>query len=148
MDWIRGKGLKKMKELKNNKVGRPPYNPSDADREKVSRMCSLGTPQADIAIVMGMSATTLRKHFREEIKRASIDANLEVAETLFKMATSGKDVAATIFWAKVRNGFRTTAPAPPENKKQSKQLNNNNNNPATPLTIEVINNDGAPIATK
>ena len=49
---------------------------------------------------------TLRKHFTMELERGRIEANCQVAQTLFDLATSGVCVAATIFWAKTRMGFQ------------------------------------------
>jgi hypothetical protein len=91
-------------------VGRPAFHATDDDRTKVARMSRLGIPQAHVAIVFGISCKTLRKHFRKELTEA-IEANLKVAKTLFQMATSGKDIAATIFWAKTRCGFRSGSSA-------------------------------------
>jgi hypothetical protein len=92
-------------------VGRPPFHPTDEDRTKIARMCRLGIPQKQIAIVFGIDPKTLRKHCRQELKDAVL-ANPRVANTLFKMATSGRNVDATIFWAQTRCGF-TYGGAPP-----------------------------------
>ena len=35
-----------------------------------------------------------------------VEANLKVAQSLFQMATNGKNVAAAIFWMKARAGWR------------------------------------------
>ena len=53
-----------------------------------------------------LDAKTLRKHFRSELDRGSIEANIKVAQTLFTMATVDKNVAAAIFWMKARAGWR------------------------------------------
>lgn len=130
------------KLLTANKSGRRAYKPTEEDRLKVYRMCALGTPQYQIAIVFGITPKTLRRHFRHELNRAAIEANFTVADTLFKMATDGKHPAATIFWAKTRNGFKNGSaganlPEPPPTEKPAP--------PQPPSTIVVINNDGAPI---
>ena len=106
----------------------------------VVKMASLGTSQEDIAFVIGISPKTLRKYFRKELNESAINANLQVAETLFKMATSGNHIAATIFWAKTRNGFKVPTPIPPPTIIKAAL-------PSPPPTILVVNNDGAPIAT-
>ena len=69
-----------------------------------------GVPQEDIAIHMDMDAKTLRKHFRRELDRGTIEANAKVAQTLFTMATVDKNVAAAIFWMKARGGWREKHP--------------------------------------
>jgi hypothetical protein len=128
------------KEATKSKIGRRAYQPTTEDRLKVSRMCALGTPQYQIAIVMDMAPRTLRKHFRKELTEAAIEANFKVADTLYTMATSGKDIAATIFWAKTRNGFKVPVVAPPEPKAPEPAV------PKPPSTIVLLNNDGAPLA--
>ncbi len=73
----------------------------------VKSMAAYGVKQEDIARVVGLrSSKTLRKHFRDEITRGSIDAVARVGQTLFQMATSGKHVVATIFFLKTRGGWR------------------------------------------
>jgi hypothetical protein len=99
---------------------RPQFNPTIEHRDIVKSMAAMGIPHEDIARKIGVrSPKTIRKHFREELDLGATEANYKVATTLFKMATSGEHPAATIFWAKTRNGFRehshaTTVPiAPP-----------------------------------
>jgi len=71
----------------------------------VRSMAAYGTRQEDIARCVGLrSAKTLRSHFREELDRAAPEANAQVAQSLYQQATSGKNVAATIFWLKTRGG--------------------------------------------
>jgi hypothetical protein len=68
-------------------------------------MAAYGVRQEEIALCLGLrSAKTLRRHFRAELDRASPEANAQVAQSLYQQATSGKNVAATIFWLKTRGG--------------------------------------------
>ena len=69
-------------------------------------MSGFGIPQADIATLLEIDDKTLRKHFRRELDRGSIEATAKVAQTLFQMATSGQNTAAAIFWMKARAGWR------------------------------------------
>ena len=78
-----------------------------------------GVPQEDIAIHMDMDAKTLRKHYRRELDRGTIEANAKVAQTLFTMATVDKNVAAAIFWMKARGGWREK-PLPDEETRDEK----------------------------
>jgi hypothetical protein len=108
-------------------------------------MAAMGTPHEGIARKVGCNPKTLRLHFRNELDSAAIEANYMVAQTLFKMATSGNCIAATIFWTKTRNhfrerdsdDFRQVAPPPflvgcagPSTEQQSEpgQLMNTDNN--------------------
>lgn len=72
-------------------------------------MVALGLKQEEIATLLEITPKTLRKHFRSELDRGALEANAEVMRSLFKMATSGKNTAATIFWVKTRCGLRERA---------------------------------------
>jgi hypothetical protein len=88
-------------------MARPSYVPTEEQRRYVRSMAAVGIRQEDIAEVVGFrSLKTLRKHFSKDMERGRIDANCKVLQTLFEMATSGDNVAATIFWAKTRLGFQ------------------------------------------
>jgi hypothetical protein len=99
-------------------MSRPKFVPTDAHRTKVRSLAAYGTKHDDIAKVIGLrSAKTLRKHYREELTRGSIEATAQVGQTLYQMATSGEQPACTIFWMKVRGGWResrTPRPHPPQ----------------------------------
>lgn len=83
-----------------------PFSPTDEQRRTVRAMSGFGIPQADIATLLEIDDKTLRKYFRREIDRGSIEATAKVAQTLFQMATSGQNTAAAIFWMKARAGWR------------------------------------------
>src|SRR5476651_505369 len=80
--------------------------PTDEQRRTVKAMSGFGVPQPDIATHLGIDPKTLRKHFREELDRGAIEATTKVAQSLFRMATEGNNVAAAIFWMKARAGWR------------------------------------------
>jgi 5,10-methylene-tetrahydrofolate dehydrogenase/methenyl tetrahydrofolate cyclohydrolase len=82
------------------------YEPTPDQRRTVKTMAGFGVPHLDIATFLGIDAKTLRKHFREELDRGTTEANAKVAQSLFQMATQGKNVAAAIFWMKARAGWR------------------------------------------
>ncbi|WP_412545807.1 hypothetical protein [Maricaulis sp. MIT060901] len=87
-------------------------------------MASYGVPQADIAEALDISEPTLRKHYGAVLRRASIEANARVGESLFRQAAgapaqydeNGKKVrdeqlpvpSVGIFWAKCRMGWKPT----------------------------------------
>jgi len=93
-------------------MGRPSFRVEEKDRHKVQKLAGLGIRQDDIAESLNISAKTLRKHFRAQLSKGMIEANEQVMDILFKMATSGSNTTATIFWAKTRCGFRETGPPP------------------------------------
>ena len=82
------------------------FVPTEEQRRTVRAMSGFGIPQADIATLLEIDDKTLRKHFRRELDRGSIEATVKVAQTLYQMATSGQNTAAAIFWMKARAGWR------------------------------------------
>lgn len=91
------------------------HEPTDGTRAQVFALSSFGVPQNDIASFLGMSDDTLRKHYSDELRRASIDRNAQVAAFLFRSASgetlnAGASYAdclnAAKFWMKTRAGWK------------------------------------------
>jgi len=131
--------------------GRPNTPVTDDDRIKVRRMSGMGIPHAQIAIVFGISRKTLAKHYRKELSTAAIESNFKVVESLFYMATEGRNAAAAIFWAKARCGFRTGFASNPDASEPSpasaarRSIAQHSSTPHTTPTLVFANNDGAPL---
>ena len=85
--------------------GRPPFEPTESQRETVSNMVACGITQEQIALFLDIDTKTLGKHFRREIDTAATVANAKVGKSLFVKATSG-DVGAMVWWTKTRMGWR------------------------------------------
>ena len=93
---------------------RPKFVPTAEQRRTVCSMAAYGIPQEAIAGSVGIrSVKTLRRHFREELDRAAPEANARVAQTLYQLATTGKNATAAIFWLKTRAGWREHAYSSP-----------------------------------
>lgn len=94
------------------------HEPTKETRAQVYALSSFGVPQNDIANFLGMSDDTLRKHYADELRRAGIERNAEVAAFLFRSA-SGETLAngasyadclnAAKFWMKTRAQWRETS---------------------------------------
>jgi len=82
------------------------HKPTDEQRKTVKAMTAYGIKQDKIAAVVGISDVTLRLYYAHELDTAEAEANAQVAQSLFTMATKGKNVAAAIFWLKTRAGYR------------------------------------------
>jgi hypothetical protein len=82
------------------------FEPTEEQRKTVRAMSGYGVPQDDIATLLEIDPKTLRRHFRRELDRGSIEATAKVGQSLFRMATEGGSVAAAIFWMKARAGWR------------------------------------------
>ncbi len=86
---------------------RPLFEPSAEQRKTVEAMAGYGLREDQIARCIGdrgIDPKTLRKHFRWELDTGATKANTAVAQTAYRMATSGKCPAMTIFWLKCRGG--------------------------------------------
>jgi hypothetical protein len=145
----------------NTKLGRKPFTPTPEQQAVVEKMASFGIPQIEIGKHLRIGPKTLRKCFRQELKHAAYDANNRVLDSLLTMATTRHNVAAAIFWAKTRCGFRPGA-APYENaigvlagsaqKKQKKSWQENASEESqapkvsTLKNLNVYNNEGEPNA--
>lgn len=80
-------------------MARKAFKPTKAQKHLVKVMSCYSIRQEDIATEVGLrSPKTLRKHFREELDRGRIGADIEVGKTLFRMAASGKRPSATIYY--------------------------------------------------
>ena len=94
------------------------HQATDELRKQVETMAGFGIPQDDIATVIGIDATTLRRHYADQLARGGIVANTKVAGNLFKIATgTGREaVTAAIFWLKTRAGWSEYGPPAREPK--------------------------------
>ncbi len=111
---LKPKKPKIIKRAKTGKRGQPPYAPTDEHRQLVEGMVGMGLKRTDVAALMGIDPKTLREHFRMELKNGDAKANLNVAQGLYKNATTpakrqpGGDVKAQIFWLRTRAGWKET----------------------------------------
>ncbi|NBW17969.1 MAG: hypothetical protein EBR82_59355 [Caulobacteraceae bacterium] len=88
-------------------VGRPPHQPTDQARLQVKTLAAVGVRHEDIASKLSISADTLTKYYRQELDDGRIDANAQIAKSLYEQAKSG-NTTAMIFWLKTRAGWKET----------------------------------------
>lgn len=103
--------------------GRPRYRPSENDRRQVRTLTGMGLTHDEISHVIGIAAPTLRKYFRHELDVGQIEANAQVAASLFRQATHATKPNAIvgIFWMKARGGWRDHDSAGQLGKKEQQQ---------------------------
>src|SRR6266478_10196887 len=76
---------------------------TEEQRRKVRALAGFGVRQEDICAIMGLRSTkTLRKRFGRELELGVVEARAKVAQAAFKLATSGRDPASTMFWLERR----------------------------------------------
>jgi len=81
--------------------------PDEDSRKLVRNLSAMGTRYVDIAHKLDITDDTLRKHYKAELEDGRIDANAQIAGTLFQQAKKG-NVGAAIFWLKTRAGWKET----------------------------------------
>jgi hypothetical protein len=85
--------------------GQPQHQPTDKSRSTVKAMSAYGVPQEQVARVLDIDSKTLRLHYRNELDLGLIEANTQIARTLFQQAVGG-NIGALIWWTKSRMGWR------------------------------------------
>src|SRR4051794_35494640 len=83
-----------------------PHCATEEQRRLVKAMAGYGVPHEGIAVMLEIDPKTLRRHYRQELNRGSVEATAKGAQSLFQMATLDKNVAVAIFWMKARAGWR------------------------------------------
>ena len=87
------------------------HKPTEDQRRQVAVMAELGLRQDEMARIMEISEPTLRKHYEVELVSAKSILNSQVANNLFRIATSADHkgaVTAAIFWMKTRAKWKET----------------------------------------
>lgn len=84
-------------------AGRPPFEPSDAERRQVEALSGYGLPFEQIAVLVrgGIHIDTLREAFADELVAGKAKANSGVGKTIYQKAMSG-DTGAMIWWSKTQ----------------------------------------------
>jgi len=85
---------------------RPRHQPTDKTRAEVQAYAMVGVPHHDLARLVQLSIKTLLKYYRDELDTGKARATAQVGRSLFRMATTGNNVAAAIFWMKAQAGWR------------------------------------------
>lgn len=94
-----------------------PFAPTEEDRQRVLSFAGFGMRHDEIALMVINPATglpidekTLEAHFELELAQGPVQANANVARSLYRQATGTNGVplstAAGIWWSKVRMGWR------------------------------------------
>jgi hypothetical protein len=74
-------------------------------------MAACGIPQPEIAAVLRVTPKTLRLRCRAELDTAATEANVKVAQSMFRMATRGPYSVrfhAAKYWLAARAGWKET----------------------------------------
>lgn len=93
--------------MANASRGRPAHKPTPENSKIARTLAAVGIRHEEIAEKLDISADTLTKYYRKELHDGRVDANAQIAKSLFDQAKSG-NVSASIFWLKTRAGWKET----------------------------------------
>ena len=83
-----------------------PHSRNDVTAAEVLRLAGLGLDDREIAVVLNMRPGFVRLWYRRELEIGALKITVEVAQTMLRLAKSGKSLAASVFWLKSRSGWR------------------------------------------
>lgn len=82
-------------------MARPAFKPTSANKRQVAIAAGAGMPHEDIAAALGITAPTLRKHFKQELKSGAAMKRIQVLTALHTSAIGGSASAARAYLANV-----------------------------------------------
>jgi hypothetical protein len=77
-------------------MARPSFKPTEEQQRIVKTMAMCATRHEHIALALDITPKTLRKHFRNELTLGLVEGHFKIRKTLFGMAISGRNTAATL----------------------------------------------------
>lgn len=93
-------------------------HPNERDSEQVRALVSLGATSRFIADHLDLEENELELHYRLDLELGQEEANLNVARTLYQMATSGQHPQATMAWLKMRARWSDATPDTPSSEEE------------------------------
>ena len=83
----------------------PRVNKTRKHAEQVEKMAGVGMRDEDICLVIGIGESTLKRHYRKNLKVGRAKANTVIANKAFEMARDG-DRSMVQFWLTRRLGWK------------------------------------------
>jgi hypothetical protein len=91
--------------------GRPAFAPTNKQRQTVEVLVANGNSQRVIALVIGCDRTTLRKHFREELRDGREVLGAQMGLAIVRAGLAG-DWRAAAYWLARFGGSQWRLPSP------------------------------------
>jgi hypothetical protein len=75
---------------------------------QIRAAAATGVSQENIGLALGVHKITIARHYKQELDRGLLEANNNVAASLFKLATSPgpSQAASCMFWLKTRGKWQ------------------------------------------
>lgn len=93
-----------MNKQSSKRAGRPPHAPTPETRGIVKRLAAQGNARGEIAMAMGITEPTLRKHYYVELREGFTLGKIANTKRLNEQAAKG-NVTAMIWLDKTRYGI-------------------------------------------
>jgi hypothetical protein len=88
--------------------GKPPHEPTKKSRKRVKLLAGMGFTQEEIALMIDLGETALKKHYPRELRLGMLEADEKVLNRMFRIVEKGNDSDAGrwgMFYLKVRRGW-------------------------------------------
>lgn len=79
--------------------------PTDKMRGQIEGMAGAGSPHEEIALVLGVSVHTLRRHYAAELSAGLAKAHAKARQTLYQAGVLEKNPTLLIFYCKTQLGM-------------------------------------------
>lgn len=86
---------------KRSKGGRPEWKPTQAEREQVEISAGGGMRHEEIALALGVSTPTLRKHLAQELAAGANKRRMDVVDAVYRAGLKGNAAAARAYLSAV-----------------------------------------------
>jgi hypothetical protein len=93
---------------KGLKPGSPAHVPTKKSRKRVRVLAGLGFTQDEIALLIDLGETALKRHYKTELRLGMLEADEKVLTRMFRIIEKGNDADAGrwgMFYLKVRRGW-------------------------------------------
>jgi len=91
------------------KVGRPKFETNLEHAKKIRVMAACGIAEKHMAKILDISPAQLKRYYRDELALGSDEANMQVALSVFEMATEHKNYNAAKLWLASKAGWKETS---------------------------------------
>ena len=98
--------------MSDGEPGRPPWAPTKADRSRAEIAAGGGMPHEEIALALGVSVPTLRKHLAAELSTGAHRRRMQVLEAVHASARKGNAAAAKAYLSAVPEVAAPDVPKP------------------------------------
>ncbi len=95
-----------MSETEQKRPGRPKHEPTERNRNVITKLLRYGLPQRTISNIMCMGIDTLRGYYSDLLDSVTQDRKVEILDTAYAKAIEERNVPLLIFLCKTVVGLQ------------------------------------------